>query len=147
MVFIHKKVQELQEKEIHASSIKFRVQAEYNQDPRPTILNKLTSKYVGGTKEEYTMLVVGTRGMSNIESMVMGSVSVFLLNHSPIPVVVVRSEKPSKKFSGIYDESNQPADRSSSRDRGRGRDRSVERIRMSSLDRANQMISNLGLHL
>ena len=144
MVAIHKKVQELQK--THSFSIKFRVHAEYNQDPRPTILNKLTPKYVGVTKEEYTMLVVGTRGMSNIESMVMGSVSVFLLNHSPIPVVVVRSsrEKPSKKFSGIYDGGeSQPTIRSSSRDRTRSGDHP---IRMGSLDRANQMISNLGLH-
>ena len=100
MVAIHRKVKE--EIEDRKANIKFRVQADYNTDPRPTILSKLTGLPASGSKassansimgprDDYTMLVVGTRGMSNMESMMMGSVSIFLLNHSPIPVVVVRS--------------------------------------------------------
>ena len=94
MVAIHHKIKE--QVEARKSNIKFRVQSDFNVDPRPTILAKITgvsekTNVPLGPKDNYTMLVVGTRGMSNIESMMMGSVSVFLLNHSPIPVAVVRS--------------------------------------------------------
>ena len=103
MVAIHRKAKE--EIESRKANYKFRVQADFNVDPRPTILTKITgvsekSNIPAGPKDNYSMLVVGTRGMSNIESMMMGSVSIFLLNHSPIPVVVVRSTGPKKQNSG-----------------------------------------------
>jgi len=43
------------------------------------------------------MLIVGTRGMSELKGMFMNSVSKYCLQHSPVPVVVVRPENKVKK--------------------------------------------------
>lgn len=43
------------------------------------------------------MLIVGTRGMSELKGMFMNSISKYCLQHSPIPVVVVRPEDKVKK--------------------------------------------------
>jgi hypothetical protein len=43
------------------------------------------------------MLVVGTRGMSELKGMFINSVSKYCLQHSPVPVVVVRPEDKIKK--------------------------------------------------
>ncbi|KAG1357277.1 hypothetical protein G6F62_001763 [Rhizopus arrhizus] len=44
-----------------------------------------------------SMLVVGTRGLSELKEMFINSVSKYCLQHSPIPVVVVRPEDKVKK--------------------------------------------------
>lgn len=44
-----------------------------------------------------SMLIVGTRGMSELKGMFMNSVSKYCLQHSPVPVVVVRPEDKVKK--------------------------------------------------
>lgn len=44
-----------------------------------------------------SMLIVGTRGMSELKGMFINSVSKYCLQHSPIPVVVVRPEDKIKK--------------------------------------------------
>ncbi|KAI9480862.1 MAG: hypothetical protein EXX96DRAFT_564506 [Benjaminiella poitrasii] len=44
-----------------------------------------------------SMLIVGTRGMSELKGMFMNSVSKYCLQHSPVPVVVVRPEDKIKK--------------------------------------------------
>ncbi|KAI9279327.1 hypothetical protein BY458DRAFT_502747 [Sporodiniella umbellata] len=44
-----------------------------------------------------SMLIVGTRGMSELKGMFINSVSKYCLQHSPIPVVVVRPEDKVKK--------------------------------------------------
>jgi hypothetical protein len=43
------------------------------------------------------MLIVGTRGLSELKGMFINSVSKYCLQHSPIPVVVVRPEDKVKK--------------------------------------------------
>lgn len=43
------------------------------------------------------MLIVGTRGMSELKGMFINSVSKYCLQHSPVPVVVVRPENKVKK--------------------------------------------------
>lgn len=43
------------------------------------------------------MLIVGTRGMSELKGMFINSVSKYCLQHSPVPVVVVRPENKIKK--------------------------------------------------
>ncbi|KAI8879883.1 adenine nucleotide alpha hydrolases-like protein [Backusella circina FSU 941] len=44
-----------------------------------------------------SMLIVGTRGMSELKGMFINSVSKYCLQHSPVPVVVVRPEDKIKK--------------------------------------------------
>ncbi|KAG1046407.1 hypothetical protein G6F46_001840 [Rhizopus delemar] len=46
-----------------------------------------------------SLLIVGTRGLSDFKSMLVGSVSRYCLQHSPIPVTVVRSEEQVRKSS------------------------------------------------
>lgn len=60
-----------------------------------------------------SMLIVGTRGISELKGMFINSVSKYCLQHSPVPVVVVRPEnkvkkqkekksKKSNRFSGMF---------------------------------------------
>ncbi|KAF9088257.1 hypothetical protein BGX29_000380 [Mortierella sp. GBA35] len=55
---------------------------------------------------EPSMLVVGTRGRSSVKGFLLGSVSRYLLNHSPVPVTVVRPAskliKSKTKAKGIF---------------------------------------------
>lgn len=39
-----------------------------------------------------SLLIVGTRGLSEFKGMLLGSVSKYCLQHSPVPVAVVRPE-------------------------------------------------------
>lgn len=51
-----------------------------------------------------SLLIVGTRGLSEFKGMLLNSVSKYCLQHSPIPVAVVRPEdklKKSKKLGGL----------------------------------------------
>lgn len=52
-----------------------------------------------------SLLIVGTRGLSEFKGMLLGSVSKYCLQHSPVPVAVVRPEdklkKSAKKISGL----------------------------------------------
>ena len=45
-----------------------------------------------------SLLIVGTRGYSEIKTMLLGSVSKFCLQHSPVPVAVVRPDGYTKKM-------------------------------------------------
>ncbi|KAF9437903.1 hypothetical protein BGZ76_010614 [Entomortierella beljakovae] len=55
---------------------------------------------------EPSMLVVGTRGRSTVKGFLLGSISRYCLNHSPIPVTVVRPanqvKKSKTKVKGIF---------------------------------------------
>lgn len=44
------------------------------------------------------MLIVGTRGRSPVKGFLLGSVSRYCLQHSPIPVTVVRPESRGQKY-------------------------------------------------
>ncbi|KAI8384641.1 uncharacterized protein BYT42DRAFT_563165 [Radiomyces spectabilis] len=44
-----------------------------------------------------SLLIVGTRGLSEFKGMLLGSISKYCLQHSPVPVVVVRPEGKHKK--------------------------------------------------
>ena len=46
------------------------------------------------------MLIVGTRGISELKGMFINSVSKYCLQHSPVPVVIVRPENKVKKPKG-----------------------------------------------
>ncbi len=52
-----------------------------------------------------SLLIVGTRGLSEFRGMLLGSVSKYCLQHSPVPVAVVRPEdklkKSARKISGL----------------------------------------------
>jgi hypothetical protein len=45
-----------------------------------------------------SLLIVGTRGLSEFKGMLLGSVSKYCLQHSPVPVAVVRPESKAKKI-------------------------------------------------
>lgn len=48
------------------------------------------------------LLVVGSRGRGTLASLVLGSVSVGVAEHSPCPVAVIRKQKPRKEHSPFY---------------------------------------------
>ncbi|KAI8975484.1 hypothetical protein BDF20DRAFT_879005 [Mycotypha africana] len=48
-----------------------------------------------------SLLIVGTRGLSEFKGMLLNSVSKYCLQHSPVPVAVVRPEDKLKKTSGL----------------------------------------------
>ncbi|KAI8898066.1 hypothetical protein BC833DRAFT_456897 [Globomyces pollinis-pini] len=83
MILIHNQVSDLKKK--FNKEFLFRVHGEMSTDARASILNKLKQK-----ERSYTMLVIGSRGQSLLEGVVLGSVSNYLLQKSPVPVVVVR---------------------------------------------------------
>lgn len=45
-----------------------------------------------------SLLIVGTRGLSEFKGMLLGSVSKYCLQHSPVPVTVVRPDDKIKKY-------------------------------------------------
>lgn len=45
-----------------------------------------------------SLLIVGTRGLSEFKGMLLGSVSKYCLQHSPVPVAVVRPDDKIKKY-------------------------------------------------
>jgi predicted NBD/HSP70 family sugar kinase len=57
------------------------------------------------TMYQPSLLIVGSRGLSEFKGMLLNSVSKYCLQHSPVPVAVVRPEnklrKSSKKLGGI----------------------------------------------
>ncbi|KAK3820705.1 MAG: hypothetical protein JOS17DRAFT_688392, partial [Linnemannia elongata] len=66
---------------------------------KPKQVNIVVEYVVGAVRDtiqhmikmyEPSMLVVGTRGRSSVKGFLLGSVSRYLLNHSPVPVTVVR---------------------------------------------------------
>lgn len=48
-----------------------------------------------------SLLIVGTRGLSEFKGMLLGSVSKYCLQHSPVPVAVVRPEDKKVKKSSV----------------------------------------------
>ena len=74
MTTIHERVKAI-------TSKKFRVHADFNVDAKAQILEKLKS---------YQMVVIGSTGKTMVQGVLLGSVGQFLLNKSPIPVVIYR---------------------------------------------------------
>lgn len=87
------------------------------------------------------MLIVGTRGISELKGMFISSVSKYCLQHSPIPVVVVQPEykvkkqqgkksKKSKRLSGMFrrNSSDSSSDSSTSEDEVADTDKKVQRL-------------------
>lgn len=89
MISIHSKVKDLESKLNAPAPLRFRVNLEFSDDVKHALMEKITGKN-DPAGEVYNMVVVGSRGMSNLGSIVVGSVSNFLLNQAPVPVVVVR---------------------------------------------------------
>ncbi|KAH7044281.1 hypothetical protein BKA57DRAFT_469163 [Linnemannia elongata] len=82
---------------------------------KPKQVNIVVEYVVGAVRDtiqhmikmyEPSMLVVGTRGRSSVKGFLLGSVSRYLLNHSPVPVTVVRPAskliKSKTKAKGIF---------------------------------------------
>ncbi|KAG0292348.1 hypothetical protein BGZ96_004308 [Linnemannia gamsii] len=82
---------------------------------KPKQVNIVVEYVVGAVRDtiqhmikmyEPSMLVVGTRGRSSVKGFLLGSMSRYLLNHSPVPVTVVRPAskliKSKTKAKGIF---------------------------------------------
>jgi nucleotide-binding universal stress UspA family protein len=83
MVEVYEQAKEMKlkaSKEFH-----FRVHAVYHEDPRVALLQKINLD-----PKKYSLLIMGSRGVSSLAGVVLGSVSTYMLNQSPIPVVVTR---------------------------------------------------------
>ena len=65
------------------ANIPFKEKIIYGSDPGYDIV-----KF--SQKEKYDMIVIGARGLNPIKKMIIGSVSNYVLNHSKIPVLVVK---------------------------------------------------------
>ncbi|KAI8882531.1 adenine nucleotide alpha hydrolases-like protein [Backusella circina FSU 941] len=48
-------------------------------------------------ESNYTMVICGSRGRSSVRSLIIGSVSTYLVHKSPVPVAVIRRQKKKKK--------------------------------------------------
>ncbi|KAI8637697.1 hypothetical protein BD408DRAFT_424158 [Parasitella parasitica] len=55
------------------------------------VLKSLTREH------DYTMLVCGSRGRGSVRTLLMGSISTYLIHKSPIPVAVIRRQKKKKR--------------------------------------------------
>ncbi|KAL9545295.1 hypothetical protein MBANPS3_007213 [Mucor bainieri] len=94
--------EELASKE-RASAVMNRIMAAGSQDLKISAVIEFVIGKVQETIQEMislyqpSMLIVGTRGMSELKGMFMNSVSKYCLQHSPVPVVVVRPENKVKK--------------------------------------------------
>ncbi|KAG1222530.1 hypothetical protein G6F35_005239 [Rhizopus arrhizus] len=89
-----KKANELMEKIIensHTSDKKISVAIEFVIGKVQETIQRTISMY------QPSLLIVGTRGLSEIRGMFLGSISKYCLQHSPVPVTVVRSEDQIRK--------------------------------------------------
>ncbi|KAG1149168.1 hypothetical protein G6F37_002998 [Rhizopus arrhizus] len=89
-----KKANELMEKIIensHTSDKKISVAIEFVIGKVQETIQSTISMY------QPSLLIVGTRGLSEIRGMFLGSISKYCLQHSPVPVTVVRSEDQIRK--------------------------------------------------
>ncbi|KAG1053784.1 hypothetical protein G6F46_008859 [Rhizopus delemar] len=89
-----KKANELMEKIIensHTSDKKISVVIEFVIGKVQETIQRTISMY------QPSLLIVGTRGLSEIRGMFLGSISKYCLQHSPVPVTVVRSEDQIRK--------------------------------------------------
>ncbi|KAI8895170.1 hypothetical protein BC833DRAFT_602262 [Globomyces pollinis-pini] len=84
MVAIHEQMKEKVSRS--GKEIMFRVHATFDDNAKKAVINKLQQP----TASKYRMVVVGSRGQSGLKGLVNGSVSTYVMNNSPIPVVVVR---------------------------------------------------------
>lgn len=82
MTALHARISQYLEDSGHV--VRFRIHALYAEDPKKAILDKINAK------SKYAMLVVGSRGQSHLKGLLLGSVSAYLLNECPIPVVLSR---------------------------------------------------------
>ena len=71
--------------------------------PVTTIISRkpIRQALMGRLKDSnYDLLVMGSRGRGAFSSSLLGSVSHYALNHSPIPVLIVHADRPSKLVDG-----------------------------------------------
>ncbi|KAI8641152.1 hypothetical protein BD408DRAFT_418719 [Parasitella parasitica] len=94
--------EELESKE-RASAVMNKIMASGNQSLKISAVIEFVIGKVQETIQNMisvyqpSLLIVGTRGMSEFKGMFMNSVSKYCLQHSPVPVVVVRPEDKIKK--------------------------------------------------
>ncbi|KAI7899512.1 uncharacterized protein BX663DRAFT_554918 [Cokeromyces recurvatus] len=94
--------EELQSKEI-ANTVMKRIMAAGNEDMKISAVIEFVIGKVQETIQNMisiyqpSMLIVGTRGMSELKGMFINSISRYCLQHSPVPVVIVQPEERVKK--------------------------------------------------
>lgn len=81
---IHDRIETFKTK--HGREFQFRVHASWAGDVKSMIVEKAT--------EKYSMVVVGSRGVSNLKGVFVGSVSNYVLQNAKIPVVVLHKPSP-----------------------------------------------------
>ncbi|SAM06452.1 hypothetical protein [Absidia glauca] len=95
-----------------ATKVMERIMATGNEDNKISVVIEFVIGKVQHTIQHMitmyqpSLLVVGTRGLSEFQGLVIGSVSKYCLQHSPIPVVVVRPQDSVKKQLRNIDEQN-----------------------------------------
>lgn len=83
-----------------------------------------------------SLLICGTRGLSEFKGMLLGSVSKYCLQHSPVPVAVVRPEdqlkKSQKKLTGLSRVTSPAGNSLNSEDEDENADKKFNRLSLTS---------------
>ncbi|KAI8086078.1 uncharacterized protein BX664DRAFT_334860 [Halteromyces radiatus] len=104
-----------------ATKVMDRIMATGNEDNKISVIIEFVIGKVQSTIQHMitmyqpSLLIVGTRGLSEFQGMLLGSVSKYCLQHSPIPVVVVRPQDSVNKQLRAINESGKKNQKKGSR--------------------------------
>jgi len=69
----------------HRELVTYKMHFEEGNDPREVIVDY-------AIKEKASYIVMGSRGLSGLQRVMLGSVSDYLVRHAPCPVVIIRQK-------------------------------------------------------